>query len=182
MRINNNFPDTKIDKHINSFIQRKFSVHQQQKEEYTPVFYRNQMHSNYKIEERVIKELVYGNTEVVGSGKKLKLIIYYNNRKTSQLVMKNNLQPPLKVIQQTNVVYSFNCPVLQCQAKPQTETYIGQTQTTLSRRLTMHLQSGSILQHFLNSHNRKPTRTELTESTTIIARANSKYMLSVKEA
>ena len=46
----------------------------------------------------------------------------------------------------------------------------------------MHLQSGSILQHFLNNHNRKPTRTELTENTTIIARANSKCMLSVKEA
>ena len=96
--------------------------------------------------------------------------------------MRNNLQPPPKVIQQTNVVYSFKCPILQCQAKQPTETYIGMTQTSVSRRLTMHLQSGSILQHFLNSHNRKPTRSELTENTSIIAKADNRYILAVKEA
>ena len=39
-----------------------------------------------------------------------------------------------------------------------------------------------ILQHFLNSHNRKPTRSELTENTSIIAKADNRYILAVKEA
>ena len=131
MLVNNNFSDIEIDSHIKNFIDKKFnnSQEQQQKIEYTPLFYKNQMHSNYKIEERVIKELVYNNTEEIDKGKKLKLIIYYNNKKTSNFIMKNNLQPPPKVIQQTNVVYSFKCPILQCQAKQPAETYIGMTQT-----------------------------------------------------
>ena len=184
MLVNNNFSDIEIDTHIKGFIDKKFnhSPEEQQKVEYTPVFYNNQMHSNYKTEERVIKELIYNNTEETDKRKKLKLIIYYNNKKTSNFIMKNNLQPPPKVIQQTNVVYSFKCPNLQCQAKLPAETYIGMTQTSVSRRLTMHLQSGSILQHFLNCHDRKPTRPELTENTTIIAKASNRYMLSIKEA
>ena len=182
--VNNNFSDIEIDTHIKNFIDRKFNncQEQQQKIEYTPLYYKNQMHANYQTEERIIKELIYNNTDKTDNGKKLKLIIYYKNMKTSNFVMRNNLQPPPKVIQQTNVVYSFKCPILQCQAKQPTETYIGMTQTSVSRRLTMHLQSGSILQHFLNSHNRKPTRSELTENTSIIAKADNRYILAVKEA
>ena len=56
------------------------------------------------------------------------------------------------------------------------------TQTTLSRRLTMHAQAGSILQHFINEHQSKPNRKQLAENTIIIARAQNRYKLAIKEA
>ena len=46
----------------------------------------------------------------------------------------------------------------------------------------MHKQNGSILKHFTDVHDRKPTRDELIENTTIIGREVTKYRLAVKEA
>ena len=92
--------------------------------------------------------------------------------------MKNNMAPPLSTLQKTNVVYLFECPLPHCQA----ETYIGLTQTTLSRRLTMHGQNGSIYKHFTTCHSAKPSREQLTENTSIIAKATDRYKLLIKEA
>ena len=55
-------------------------------------------------------------------------------------------------------------------------------QTTLSRRLTMHGQKGSIFRHFIDIHKTKPTREQLTQNTKIIAKANDRYKLAIKEA
>lgn len=77
-----------------------------------------------------------------------------------------------------HIVYSFKCP----HPHSQVEKYYGMTQSTLSHRLTAHGQNGSIHEHFLNEHNRKPTRTELTENTSIICRATNRHKLAIKEA
>ena len=81
-------------------------------------------------------------------------------------------------LQQTNVIYKFQCPLPHSQAAE----YVGLTQTSLSRRLTMHGQGGSVYNHFMELHNKKPTREELTHNTTIIARAPDRYRLAIKEA
>ena len=60
--------------------------------------------------------------------------------------------------------------------------YIGFTQTKLSRRLTLHGQNGSIYRHFHESHNCKPTREQLTQNTTIMARDTDRHKLAIKEA
>lgn len=93
--------------------------------------------------------------------------------------MKNNHNPPPTKIQKTNVVYEFRCPLHQ---HGHVESYIGHTSTTLSRRLTMHNQSGSILNHFQAHHKIRPTRTQLTENTEIIATGKTKHILAIKEA
>ena len=92
--------------------------------------------------------------------------------------MKNNLTSDPSPLRQTNLVYKFSCSLPHSKA----EDYIGMTQTTLSRRLTMHTQTGSIYQHFISEHHAKPTRAQLTENTTIIARADNRYKLAIKEA
>ena len=92
--------------------------------------------------------------------------------------MKNNMASPPATLQQTNVVYKFTCPFPHSKA----EDYIGFTQTTLSRRLTMHGQNGSINRHFMNDHNIKPTREQLTSNTIILTKANDRYKLAIKEA
>ena len=135
-----------------------------QKHILVPIFYQNQTHSNYKSDERVLTNIIRNNTKCLNSNYKLKLIFYYSSRKTHNLVMKNMTCVP-STLHQTNVVYKFHCPFLHSKA----EEYIGLTQTTLSRRLTMHGQSGSIYKHFIDVHNQKPTREHLTENTSIIA-------------
>ena len=60
--------------------------------------------------------------------------------------------------------------------------YIGQTTTTLSRRLTMHLQSGAILNHTKTAHDRHLTRQDLTENTTILAREPNRKQLIILES
>ena len=41
--------------------------------------------------------------------KKMKLILYYNKFKISNLVIKNNSFPLIGVLQKNNVIYQFKC-------------------------------------------------------------------------
>ena len=88
------------------------------------------------------------------------------------------MSPHPTLLQQSSVVYKFCCPLPHSQAVE----YVGLTQTTLSRRLTYHAQDGGICRHFTSCHESKPTREQLTENTTIIARAADRFRLAVKEA
>ena len=53
-------------------------------------------------------------------------MIYYKNKKTSNLVMKNNITSRQDVLGQTNVVYEFKCPM----SHDQVVSYISITQNT----------------------------------------------------
>ena len=178
--VNNNYSNSLIDNQIHKFVQHKNSSNKEQKSEKTliPLYYQAQTHANYKIDERMIKSIIYNNTKCIDPNKKLNLLIYYKNPKTANFIMKNNLLPPPPVLQQTNVIYKFVCPMPHSQAVE----YIGFTQTKLSRRLTLHGQNGSIYRHFQESHNCKPTREQLTQNTTIIARDTDRHRLTIKEA
>ena len=92
--------------------------------------------------------------------------------------MKNNLLPPLKTLEKTNIIYNFSCPLSHSQAT----NYIGFTQTTLSQRLTSHRQNGGIHNHFQSAHSIKPTREHLINNTKIIGRAKDRLRLAIKEA
>ena len=153
----------------------------QQKPTELKIYYENQMHQNYKLEERIIKDLIYENTKCVNPQEKLTLIIYYKNLKTSNLIMKNNPSPKLPTLQQHNVIYMYSCNNCRTQ-HGQAGEYVGMTQTTLSRRLTMHLQTGSIKQHHLISHETNLDRQSLVDNTSILTKASNKQELAIKEA
>ena len=176
--INNNYTNTMIDSEIKKFLTKKHNTETKENKKPITVYYENQTHINYKTEERVIKDIVYNNVKCVDPNNKLDLIIYYRNNKTSNLVMKNNLAPPTKHLQQTNVIYEFTCPM----SHSQVTQYIGFTQTTLSQRLTSHAQNGSILNHFKQEHHIKPTREQLTENTKILSKSNDRLRLAIKES
>jgi len=177
--VNNNYSNKTVDLHIKKFLQNKQSLKDHSQSNICiPIYYQNQTHPNCKVDERTIKNIIVGNTTPVQDHHKLRIIFYYKNIKTHNLVMKNNMAPPPTTMQQTNVVYKFICPLPHSKA----EEYIGLTQTTLSRRLTMHGQNGSIYKHFINTHNSKPSREQLTDNTAVIAKANDRYKLSIKEA
>ena len=68
--------------------------------------------------------------------KQIKLIIYYTKFKTTNLVVKNITNSVKILLNQTNVVYKFICPLRECLPKKKKDSSIGYTTTTLSRRLT----------------------------------------------
>ena len=65
---------------------------------YIKLFYRNQMHYNYKSDEKILKSLIHKNILPTDPNKKIKLIIYYNKFKTSNLVIRNNSSPSIGVL------------------------------------------------------------------------------------
>ena len=142
------------------------------------IYYEGQYHANYKLDENILKQIIKNNIRPCKQICEIKLMIYYKNKKTSNLVMKNNITSRQDVLGQTNVVYEFKCPM----PHDQVASYIGITQNTLSRRLTLHLQNGSIKQHFIHHHNKIVIRKNLVENTKIIERTNNRRKLLIKEA
>ena len=178
--INNNFSNRMVDSQIKKFLNNTLSPKVNKQEKKTPIiiYHQGQTHNNYKLDEKVIEDIIDKNTKCTDDRKKIKVIFYYKNRKSANYVMKNNMNTSPTTLQQTNVVYKFTCPLPHSQAVE----YVGLTTTTLSRRLTCHAQNGSILNHFEESHNSKPTRDQLTINTSIVAKENDKYKLAIKEA
>ena len=110
-----------------------------------------------------------------------KLLIYYKNKKTANMIMRNNQhkEPDLKC---TNVVYEFICPDEDCKPPRPKSCYIGHTTNTLSKRLTFHKQNGEIQKHMKLQHGRDVTRSDLAENTRILSRESNRKRLKVLEA
>ena len=73
--------------------------------------------------------------------KKIKLIIYYDKFKTSNLVINNNSSASIVVLQKTNVIYQSKCPLGDCISE--NNIYVSLTLITLLRRLAMQLSNTS---------------------------------------
>ena len=179
MLINNNYSNTLVDHEINKYLDKSFSPTPNHSEQnIIPIYYKNQMHPNHRIDENVLKEIVSNNTKCINPNDKLKLIIYYKNRKSSSLVMKNNMSPPKPLMQNTNLIYAFICPM----SHSDVTAYVGYTTTTLFRRLQSHAHQGSIKEHLHKDHNIKVTKEILHDNTNIIDTATDKFRLTIKEA
>ena len=138
------------------------------------------MTSAYKKDEKVLRDIVRRNCLPVAPFNEVKLIVYYQNPSTSQLVMTNNLSRDVSDLKATNIIYEFKCPVGDCARHP--HSYIGHTTTSLSRRITMHLQSGAPEKHLRSNHGARLTRSMMVSNTSILARCPKRKKLSVLEA
>ena len=96
------------------------------------LYNKTQYNCNYKIDEYILKKPYPKKKNVLPTDptKKVRLIIYYNKFKTSKLIISNNTSRSTELLDNTNVVKENNA-------------YVGLTSTTLSRRLTMHLNDSS---------------------------------------
>ena len=94
-------------------------------------------------------------------------------------LMTNNSSPSIGVLQKTNVIYKFKCPLGDCISDNNNNIYVGLTSTTLSRRLTMHLSDTSSIAQHLKKHSCPTTqlRKILTDNTTILEHQNNKQKL-----
>ena len=144
------------------------------------LFYRNFMSSAYKTDERILKDIVRRGVHPVDQEDKLEMVIYYRNRKINNLIMKNNQNEKTGDLGRTGVIYQYTCQTGDC--KLQNISYIGMCTTTLSRRLTCHLQSGTPKNHSLQEHGTPLTREALVENTIILDASADKRRLQIKEA
>ena len=115
--------------------------------------------------------------------KKVRLVIYYNKFKTSHLIISNNTSLSTELLDRTNVVYMFKCPLGNCVSK-ENNAYAGLTTTTLSWWLTMHLNDSCSIALHLKTHSIPKSNFQkvLVENTTIIAHKKNKLRLLILEA
>jgi predicted GIY-YIG superfamily endonuclease len=170
--INNGYSNSFVDKKIQNFldhIEEPKHLNNSNIGQTKNLYYCNQFHNNYLADERALKKIIRDNVKPVKNEDRLSLIVYYQNRKTKDLVIKNNISAKnVRELSKTNLIYQFNCPHYECvHSNNDNSVYIGYTTCTLSRRLTNHLQSGSIKEHFESTHNSKITRAEIVDNTTI---------------
>ena len=142
------------------------------------IYYRNTLTPSWKKDEKVIRDIISKNVIPVQPDHRVRFKIYYKSPRTSSLIMRNNQQNTTP-LQQTNVVYRFKCSTGDCATR--NVYYIGHTTTTLSRRLTMHLQDGGPKTHLHDHHGTRLTRDLLTSNTTILATRHDKRRLALAE-
>ena len=130
---------------------------------------------------KVLKKIVRDNVKPQNC--KLNLIIYYKSRKTSSLVIRNNCLPRQRPLARTHLVYQFVCPIDGCNHPSHGKSrYVGETTCSLSRRLSYHLQQGSIKDHFEQTHGSKITRAQIVDNTSIRFIENDVFRLKILEA
>ena len=188
---NNNYSTKDIDQETNKaidlLINKKITNKSTEQKPATPdrtgtthrLYYKNQFSSAYKEDERVLKNIIKKNVAPKNHTDRIVLIIYYKSRTTSNLIMKNNTHQESK-LKANNVVYMYRCPHGDC--KLRNTTYVGHTKTSLSRRLTCHLQTGAPRQHTLEEHGYNITRSDLVNNTKILATEKCQKRLQILEA
>ncbi|ESN92797.1 hypothetical protein HELRODRAFT_164914 [Helobdella robusta] len=144
------------------------------------LFYRNLMSSSYKEDEYIIRKIIEKGVHPVDSNEKINLLIYYKNFKSQQLLIKNSPNVKLATTQHSHVIYQFLCPHEDCRLRP--SSYIGMTNTKLTRRLTCHLNIGAPNQHYHDCHNQQLSRKILEDNTKILMKDTNFNRLQILES
>ena len=144
------------------------------------IFYQNQYHKFYRADEIAIPKII--KIHVFQINVKLKLCIYYKNRKIKDAVMKNNLTNiSVNHADKSHLVYKFDCPERECQSLKQ--TYTGPTSCTLRERFVHHRNRGSIFAHYFHQHGgNKPEINSLLAATKILYHCEKTSDLHIYEA
>ena len=127
------------------------------------LFYKIFYNEHSRSEEKAIRRIIHDGV-TPAPNTKINLICYYKPNKTASLIMKNNTgNPPVQ--SENNVVYKHTCQAGNCASLQ--NTYIGFTRTTLEKRLYHHRYNGGIFTHYTEHHNKRPTKEDLRDNTTI---------------
>ena len=181
--VNNGFSNKEIGTQVKKAIDKWYTEDSNSaplpapEEENIKLFYKNQMHNNYKKDESVLREIISNNVSPVNPNSNVNLIIYYKNKKTANFILKNNPAPHPDMLKKRNVVYRFTCPVERCP-----HIYIGMTTMRFSKRISCHVQEGAIHSHFNNIHNCTPTRDRILSGFEVIDNNSDPKRLRYLEA
>ena len=165
--INNGYSNLEVEKEIKTFLGSlskpplgpgKGTIH--------TLYYQNFMNTKHREDERVLKKILKDNVILKDKDDKLKLVVFYKNMKTRNLVMRNNMTKKPRELAKTNAIYQFQCKKDDCEhLPPRSGAYTGLTKCTVSRRLSIHLQTGAIRQHCEQIHGVRITRKEIERFT-----------------
>ena len=114
MLVNNNYSTFDIDHEIRAALNDYLQPTKMARDPNLHIlYYKNQMSTSYKLDERVLKHILKANVTPTESNN-MTLRIYYRSRHTSNLVMRNNQNKTIS-LKSTNIVYKFTCPHEDCQ-------------------------------------------------------------------
>ena len=139
------------------------------------------MNAGWKADERILRKIIKNNCIPTNRDDSLQLNIYYRTPTTASIVMSNNPNRDHTPLKQANVVYFYKCTKGDCALLPKSG-YVGLTTTSLSRRITMHLQTGGPKTHTEKYHDSPLTRQDMTENTQILTKTSDRRRLPVLEA
>ena len=143
------------------------------------IFYQNQFHKLYKADETALKKIL--KRDIFEINVKIKLNIYYKNKKVRDFIMKNNLSgttPPHS--EKSHIIYEYVCPERECLSL--NYSYIGLTTCTLKERLTGHKYKGAIFDHHHRKHACRPALENLLSATKILYYCDNRFDLPIYEA
>ena len=138
------------------------------------------MTENYKLDEKVLKDIFRNKIKCINSNEKIHLLIYYKSKKVSNLLMRNNLNYEKSEMNRSHMVYKINCPVKDCDLS--NPCYVGYTQNTIEKRLSGHLYNGAPKDHMIEHHNRIISKKELENNVKCIKMINDIKRLQIYEA
>ena len=174
--------DEMILKFLNKKLNSDFQRINQDKANFIELYYLNQMSANYKQDEKQLKEILNKNVSPANTDSKIKLTIYYKNRKLSNLFILNNThRKEQSVADQHHCVYQYVCNRDGCNAA---QTYIGFTTCSIATRFRYHTQnSSSIKKHLKGVHNiDKVATADLIPNVSIVKYSSDKRDLMFYEA
>ena len=180
--VNNGYANRDVQQKLRQVISKWYQQDQQpinREVESIKLFYKALMSTHYKEDERIMRDIIRRNVKPTNDEDKINLIIYYKNKKTSSLLMRNNKCPKPEGVKESHIVYKFTCPQEDCTPLA---TYVGLTTTTLSRRLTLHLQQGGPKAHMRLQHGIELQRDVIVNQTEILARESDPRRLAFLEA
>ena len=128
------------------------------------------MTNNYKNEEYKLKKIIIKHVKPVKQDSKLKLNIYYKNKKLKNIWIKNNICENVEV--NDSVLYKFACNERGCNA-----SNIGYTQNTLRQRIKQHIYKESIKEHKNKYHIENINIEDNLSNTEILKRRTNKREL-----
>ena len=183
--INNGFSNKEVERSTKKILEQWYNNDNPRgpepaNEDSIRIYYKSFFSTAYKEDERIMQQIIKRNVKPIAPNTQIKLIIYYQNKKTSHLLLKNNTRQTSCDLQKSNVVYRYTCKLGDCATQP--STYIGMTTMKLTRRLSYHLSNGAPKNHHRDAHQTILTRKTLDENTEILAVNQDSRRLPILEA
>ena len=122
------------------------------------------------------------NVKSANENDKMELIIYYQNIKTRDLIMKNKniASNNNDLLSKSWSLYKFTCPHEDCELL--TSSYIGMTRNTINKRLEQHCKDGAIKEHLRLKHQQNSTLELLQQNTCPVKQSRNTKRLFMYEA
>ena len=178
--LNNGFEQDNIDKIVKKTMNNWYEQKERSKEESIKLYYKAHFSTEYREEERIMRQIIKRNITPTDPNKRISFTIYYKNKKTSDLLLHNSPRQEINKMQQSHVIYRYTCSQGNCATLP--SSYIGMTTMRLTRRLSYHLSAGAPMTHSKRKHGIKITRKQLEDNTEVITTCKNDRRLPILEA